>query len=292
MTSKIGESNLKRRIKSMMPVYLQRYIYNIIKKMRVTKNKFSDSYNKKDLKRFLIDSGLKQGDKIIVHSSLSRIGYVKGGADALIDSFLEIIGDRGLLIMPAFCAPEFDNNRKIYLFDSVKTQVNTGKVPEVFRKRDETYRSLSSTHSLVAKGEKAEEFVKDHENCDTPYSMKGPFGKLYDWDVKIFFIGTDQRSNPSLHIIEDKCKFPFEIYDKPFKVAIKNSKGIETIFNARKHLPHLFKIRNNNLVEKYLDQDNLMEKYPFGKTELRIVSVRDLVNCMEKMLKKGITIYP
>ena len=36
----------------------------------------------KDLK----DLGLKEGDTVIVHSSLSSLGYVEGGADTVIDA--------------------------------------------------------------------------------------------------------------------------------------------------------------------------------------------------------------
>jgi aminoglycoside 3-N-acetyltransferase len=45
---------------------------------------------KEDIKKGLIKLGLKKGDIIGVHSSLSRFGYVIGGADTVIDALLEI----------------------------------------------------------------------------------------------------------------------------------------------------------------------------------------------------------
>jgi aminoglycoside 3-N-acetyltransferase len=45
---------------------------------------------KEDIKKGLIKLGLKKGDIIGVHSSLSQFGYVIGGADAVIDALLEI----------------------------------------------------------------------------------------------------------------------------------------------------------------------------------------------------------
>jgi len=34
-----------------------------------------------------------------------------------------------------------------------------------------------------------------------------------------------------------------------------------------------------------------MKIYKIGNTEMRVMKVRDFVDCMEKLLKKGITIY-
>lgn len=291
MQSKVGESEVKRKLKSYIPIELQKILYKFLQKIRLVKNMIGNAYTKDDLKKYLAKAGLRKNDVVIVHSSLSRIGYVKGGADALIDSFLEIIGQDGLLIMPAFCAPEYDKKRKLYLFNTNKTPINTGAVPETFRLRSGVRRSLSPTHSLAAYGKKADWFVSGHENCDNPFSMKGPFGKLYSLNAKIFFVGVDQRANPSIHIVEDKCKFPFEVFTKKFKVLVTDENKNEKIIYARRHLSHLYKIRNNNMVEKYLLQDNLMKIYPFGDTELRVVRVKDLVDVMEKLLKKGITIY-
>ena len=38
---------------------------------------------------------ISKGDKLLVHSSLSSIGYVDGGADTVIDALLEAVGDEG-----------------------------------------------------------------------------------------------------------------------------------------------------------------------------------------------------
>jgi len=42
--------------------------------------------SKEDIKAGLRKLGLKKGDIVGVHSSLSSFGYVEGGADAVIDS--------------------------------------------------------------------------------------------------------------------------------------------------------------------------------------------------------------
>ncbi|MDE6751425.1 MAG: AAC(3) family N-acetyltransferase [Eubacterium sp.] len=49
----------------------------------------------------LLDLGLKSGDEIEVHSSLSSFGYVDGGAETVISALKEIVGESGSIFMPA-----------------------------------------------------------------------------------------------------------------------------------------------------------------------------------------------
>lgn len=46
--------------------------------------------------------GLKKGDIILVHSSLSKIGWTVGGPVAVIEALQNVITEEGTLIMPAF----------------------------------------------------------------------------------------------------------------------------------------------------------------------------------------------
>ena len=48
--------------------------------------------NIEDIKFSLELMGIAKGDVVIVHSSLSSMGYVTGGADAVIDALLETVG--------------------------------------------------------------------------------------------------------------------------------------------------------------------------------------------------------
>ena len=46
--------------------------------------------------------GLQTSHIVFVHSSLSSIGYVEGGADAAVDAFLDVLGSTGTLVVPTF----------------------------------------------------------------------------------------------------------------------------------------------------------------------------------------------
>ena len=54
---------------------------------------------KEDLKRGFTQLGLKRGDVVGVHSSLSSFGYVESGADTVIDALLETVGEEGTCLL-------------------------------------------------------------------------------------------------------------------------------------------------------------------------------------------------
>lgn len=56
---------------------------------------------KQDIINGLLDLGLKSGDEIEVHSSLSSFGYVEGGTETVISALKEVVGENGSIFMPA-----------------------------------------------------------------------------------------------------------------------------------------------------------------------------------------------
>ena len=66
-----------------------------------------DSYSDAELKSCLQSLGVEKGDCLFVHSSLKRLGKFvpalgQGDLDALLDIFLDTIGEAGTLVVPTF----------------------------------------------------------------------------------------------------------------------------------------------------------------------------------------------
>ena len=45
--------------------------------------------------------GIKQGDTLLVHASLSSLGYVVGGAETLFLALRDVIGEQGTIVVPS-----------------------------------------------------------------------------------------------------------------------------------------------------------------------------------------------
>ena len=53
-----------------------------------------------DLVKGFRDAGIEQGDHILVHSSLSSLGWVEDGANTVIDALIGAVNETGTVIFP------------------------------------------------------------------------------------------------------------------------------------------------------------------------------------------------
>ena len=121
------------------------------------------SITKEDLIENLKDIGIVNGDTLLVHSALSRIGHLKNGPSTLIDALLEVIGEEGNLLMPTSPNNVYQLNyiQNTPYFDVLNSPSKTGAVTESFRTRKGVVRSLHPTEPVSAFGPKAQYFIKD-----------------------------------------------------------------------------------------------------------------------------------
>ena len=160
--------------------------------------RFRPYLTKEDFKRAFAELGLPKGAIVMVHSSLSRFGYVEGGADTVIDALLESIGEEGTLVMPALSFSWLGNPP----FVKERTPSRVGAITEAFRKRKGVLRSSHPTHSICAFGPKAELIVSKHSPDEPVFSKEGAFGKLYELDAFILMLAP-LNTNTLMHMAEE-----------------------------------------------------------------------------------------
>ena len=118
-------------------------------------------YNKEDLLRDLRAMGIQKGDTLMVHSSVRSVGPLENRADTIVDALMEAVGEDGLLLMPDHTWAQMGPNYTV--FDPETEPSCVGVLPDVLRARENVYRSLHPTHSVVAWGRDAGEYVKGEE---------------------------------------------------------------------------------------------------------------------------------
>ena len=165
------------------------------------------SVDKNDIKKSLVSLGIKEGDTVLFHSSLKSFGIVDGGADAVIDAFLEIVGKSGTVVVPTFAQKNFSEAYNTWCMDKPS---DTGFITEVFRKRKDAVRSDQATHSVAAIGKAAEYIVRDHGKSgerygiygSTPFAKESPWQKMYDGNAKVVLAGVGFESLTFKHLWE------------------------------------------------------------------------------------------
>ena len=61
-----------------------------------------DEVTRDEIYRGLWDTGLHDGDVVLVHSAMRTLGRVQGGGNTVVSALLDVIGERGTLVVPTF----------------------------------------------------------------------------------------------------------------------------------------------------------------------------------------------
>ncbi|MFQ5399635.1 MAG: aminoglycoside N(3)-acetyltransferase [Anaerolineae bacterium] len=167
-----------------------------------------------DLRRL----GAAEGMTLLVHSSLSSLGWVNGGPMIVIQALMDVLTTAGTLVMPTHTGEysdpaEWSNppvppvwyqaiRDTMPLFDPRLTPTRgMGRIPELFRTWPGVRRSCHPQVSFAAWGKEAAFVTADHE---LSYSLGegSPLARLYDLGGYVLLLGVGYDSNTSFHLSE------------------------------------------------------------------------------------------
>ena len=140
-------------------------------------------------------SGIRSGMNVFVHSSLSGIGHVEGGASTVVDGLLDVLGPTGTLMVPTFT---FSRTR---VFDVIRSPSATGAISEAVRQRPDSVRSPHPSHASCAIGPLAEWLMADHLRTG-PLAIDSPEDRMASVDGYVFLLGVGHTVNSTVHVGE------------------------------------------------------------------------------------------
>ncbi len=185
-----------------------------------------------DLAAALRSLGVRPGGDLLVHSSLRSLGRVPGGAETVVRGLLAALGDAGTLLLPALSYEFVRSHNPV--FDVRGTPSNVGLIPEHFRLRPGTLRSVHPTHSVCAVGPRADRFLAAHLEDSTPVGPHSPFRGLRDAGGQILMLGCGLRPNTSMHGIEELVE-PFYLFGEPLTYRLILADGQTISKTYRRH---------------------------------------------------------
>jgi aminoglycoside 3-N-acetyltransferase len=177
--------------------------------------------------------GVRPGTTLLVHSSLSSLGFVGGGAEAVIRALLSAIGPDGTLVMPTHTWDR--SGRGDFTFDVRSTPSCVGAITEVFRRMPGVTRSLHPTHSVSATGPRAIYLTDGHELATTPCGEGTPYAKLIQEQSQILFLGTTLDQNTVYHSLEAFARMPYLMRDEDEVFTVTDAAGVTRMARLRRH---------------------------------------------------------
>lgn len=162
--------------------------------------------------------GVRTGDVLLAHTSAKGLGFVVGGAQAVVQALLDVLGLDGTLVVPAHTSDNSDPVRwrnppvpeswwpvireQAPGFDRSRTPSRgMGVISETVRTWPGASRSDHPQVSFAALGRHAADVTGTHR-LDDALGEHSPLGAVYRLDGKVLLLGCGHQSNTSLHLAE------------------------------------------------------------------------------------------
>ncbi|WBP90220.1 aminoglycoside N(3)-acetyltransferase [Kitasatospora cathayae] len=160
--------------------------------------------------------GVRPDMALMVHSSLSSLGRVEGGAEAVVASLREAVGPGGTVVVPTFTTgtvcdpapdhaglptPEIAELRAAVPLFHPELPSPMGAIAEALRALPESLRSTHPQASVAAVGAHARE-VTARRSFGWAVGRESPFGALHDLGGYVLLIGVGHNRNTFLHYAE------------------------------------------------------------------------------------------
>ncbi|MGD0177171.1 MAG: AAC(3) family N-acetyltransferase [Candidatus Bathyarchaeia archaeon] len=159
--------------------------------------------------------GLGEGDSVIMHSPLDKIGAVDGGAAMVLHRLLGVLGKGGTLLMPTFtsvtrhastsenftrpgCWCEGHEDRHLPFIPELQPDRNIGAIAQRLCSWPSSRRSNHPAYSFVAVGKHGDELIRDY-SLDDPLL---PIKRFLKQDPKILLVGVGFDSVTAIHVAE------------------------------------------------------------------------------------------
>lgn len=241
------------------------------------------------LTRDLRQLGLKNGETLLVHSSLRSLGWVVGGAPVVVQALLEVLGPEGTLMMPAqttqltdpaeWAHPQIPEDWLATVrgalpgFDPALTpSYEMGQIAETFRTWPGTQRSEHPHMSFCARGPQADQLLQPHR-LDFSLGPDSPLGRFSRVGGRVLLLGVGYDCASILHLAE--YAWPGR---QPAVFSAPVQKGAEKVWLEYQDIE--FDLRDFAATGQAFETESAVDFWSrgrVGQAECRLFSARALV---------------
>jgi aminoglycoside 3-N-acetyltransferase len=270
--------------------------------IRVTRRRLGEQITPERLAGDLRAGGIRSGDTVMVHSALSRVGNVAGGAEAVIESLVAATEPGGTILMPIYGDAEavFAAHARGERIDLRTAAGLTGKVPEAFRSRQGVRCSSHPFSSVCAWGAQAEYLTRDHAGDPRVAHAASPIGRLLEIGGKVVGLGVSLGPVSFYHVLEDTWdRFPHRVYLPPEELTYVDHDGREVTRAVHRYDPVVRRTRIDqpdgewirDRLTEHLRRKGLLREFRYGASRAWSIDAGPFYDELKRLAKKGVTIY-
>ena len=253
---------------------------------------------KQDLLAAFRELGMQPGMTVMVHTSLSSLGYVCGGAPTVIEALLETVGNEGTIMMPTQSWKNLDPEVGVHSevnedewqvirdnwppYDKRTTPTQTmGAVAELFRQWPDSLRSDHPARSVTANGKYAD-YLTEHHDLSNIFGDGSPIGRLYELDGYVLLIGVGYDKNTSLHLADARADYPSKHLSTEHSAVMENGQRVWKAYNT-------FYVDGEDFIQigEAFEQVHIVSKVQLGHAILRLMRQRELVDFAVRWIEQN-----
>lgn len=168
--------------------------------------------------------GVRPGSVLLVHCRMSALGWVAGGAQAVVEALLDAVGPEGTVVVPTHTGENSDPaewsnppvpaawwpviRAETPAFDPTRSPSRgMGAVPELVRTWPGALRSDHPQTSFAAVGPAAAAITDDHR-LESSLGEHSPLARVYDADGDVLLLGVGHGNDTSLHLAQYRVAAP------------------------------------------------------------------------------------
>jgi aminoglycoside 3-N-acetyltransferase len=236
----------------------------------------------------LRELGVRDGEALLVHSSLKSLGWVCGGPVAVVQGLLDVLGPDGTLVVPTqtgdLSDPALWGNPPVPegWWDTIRVSMpvydpqvtpsrGVGVLPETVRTWPGALRSAHPQTSFAAIGRRARQITDKHAT-DCRLGEHSPLARLEDLDARVLLLGAGYDTCTSFHLAEYRIPSPLVKVGRPGPAAWETVTEVSITSDQFDELGHDF------------ERDRPVVRGKVGAADARLFPVADAVSYAERWL--------